>query len=70
MRMKNFVDSEDGWMDNKEATGNDRVNSVGSSLCFFRTLPHPHLLSGVEVKRPYINYIIYIFHSDSPYITD
>ena len=63
--MHHVFDSEDEY--NKEAAGNDRVNGVGSSLCFFRTLPHPHLLSGVEVKRPYINCT---FHSDFLYITD
>ena len=63
--MHHVFDSEDEY--NKEAAGNDRVNGVGSSLCFFRTLPHPHLLSGVEVKRPYI---ICTLHSDYLYITD
>ena len=66
--MHHVFDSEDEY--NKEAAGNDRVNGVGSSLCFFRTLPHPHLLSGVEVRRPYIIHIIYTFHSDFLYITD
>ena len=66
--MRHVVDSEDEY--DEEAAGNDRVNGVGSSLCFFRTLPHPHLLSGVEVKRPYIIYSIYTFPSDFLYITD
>ena len=63
--MHHVVDSEDEY--DEEATGNDRVNGVGSSLCFFCPLPHPNLLSGVEVELPYS---IYTFHSDFLYITD
>ena len=42
--------------DDDHVAGNDRVNGVGSALCFLSALRHPHLMSDPEVQcLPYID---------------